>query len=108
MGPPVRIEIATDSRPDFMDSASAEDPRDISVSAVLLVCVEPSDPSSEFKVEARLCFDGVRRRKLTGLEGAVRPGLSEPDFVDEFDGPHKRPRNDVADFCTFKLELSFA
>src|SRR5207248_3043437 len=100
--------MAVDSCPDFSDSASPDEARDISVSAVLWVLVDDSEPSVEAMVDARLCFDGVRRRKLTGLDGADKPGLSETDLVDELEGPHSRPRNEVADFCTFAFDDSFS
>lgn len=50
-------------------------------------------PSMEFSVDATLCFEGDRLRKLTGREGAVRPGLKFTDLVDEFEPAHSRPKN---------------
>ena len=100
--------MAMDPCPDFIDSASPFEAREISVMAVLCVAAEASDSAVELSVEARLCLDAERLRKLTGREGAERPGLSETDLVEELDGPHKRPRNDVADFWTCCLDESFS
>jgi hypothetical protein len=49
-------------------------------------------PSIEFNVDAMLCFDGDLRKKLTGRDGAVKPGLKFIDLVDEFETAHKRPK----------------
>jgi hypothetical protein len=67
-----------------------------SVEELSMLSVPP--PSIELNVEAMLFFEGDRRRKLTGREGAVRPGLTLRfiDFVEEFDPAHNRPRNLVA------------
>ena len=80
----------------------------MSVKAVLWVMADESDSAVEFNVEARLCLEGVLLRKLTGREGADRPGLKDTDFVDELEGPHRRPRNEVADLLTCCLADSFS
>ena len=69
----------------------------VSVGAVLVLLSDP--PSKEFNVEAMLCLEGVRRRKLTGLDGADKPGLSVTDLVDEVDPAQNLPRNREAAAC---------
>src|SRR5690242_1820129 len=100
--------MATDACPDLIDIVSACEAREMSVKDVLWVAADVSDSAVEFNVEARLCFDGVLLRKLTGREGADRPGLRDTDFVDELEGPHRRPKNDVADLLTCCLADSFS
>jgi hypothetical protein len=80
----------------------ADESRDTLVASVdvLNVLSEPP-PSIEFKVDAILCFDGVRRKKLTGREGAVRPGLRLADFGNPLEPAHNRPRNRDAAEPTF-------
>lgn len=48
----------------------------------------------ELRVDAMLCLDGVRRRKLEGRDGAVTDRLDVGDvtFGDELDPVMKRPR----------------
>ena len=71
-----------------------EESREIDVASVEeLIMLSDPPPSIEFKVEAILCFEGERFKKLEGRAGAVRPGLRLVDLVDEFELVHKRPRN---------------
>jgi hypothetical protein len=62
-----------------------------SVEAELTVLSEP--PSVEFRVDAILCFDVDRRRKLAGRVGALRPGLKFAGLVEALDTDQSRPRN---------------
>ncbi len=71
-----------------------EESRDIvvaSVEAELRMLSDP--PSTEFNVDAMLCFELDLRRKLTGRDGALRPGLKFADFVEELEPDQRRPRN---------------
>jgi hypothetical protein len=80
-------------------TSALEESRDILVASVEelnMLSVPP--PSVELRVEAMLFFEGDRRKKLAGREGAARPGLTLrlTDLVEEFDPAHNRPRNLVA------------
>src|SRR5947209_6644090 len=78
-----------------MDELSVfEESRDTVVAAVepeLMMLSEP--PSTEFNVDAMLCFEFDLRRKLTGRAGALRPGLRFADLVEEDVPDQRRPRN---------------
>jgi hypothetical protein len=87
-------------RIDEVDEPSVfDESRDTLVASVdVLNMLSDPPPSIEFSVDAMLCFDGDRRKKLTGREGAVRPGLRLAGFVNPFEPAHNRPRNrDAAD-----------
>lgn len=51
--------------------------------------------SMELSVDAILCFEGVRRRKLEGRDRSVtaRLEVGEVDFAEELEPVQKRPRN---------------
>lgn len=51
--------------------------------------------SMELRVEAILCLEGVRRRKLEGREDAATPRLEvgEVNFANEAEPAQNRPRN---------------
>lgn len=54
--------------------------------------------SIEFSVDARLCFEALRRSMLSGLAGAVFPGLRLVDLGDRLvvEVAQIRPRNRLA------------
>ncbi len=85
---------------DFIGVQSADGCLDSGVASVGAVLVLLSDPpSNEFNVDAILCLEGVRRRKLTGLDGADKPEVSVADLVDELEPAQNRPRNLEAAAC---------
>jgi hypothetical protein len=72
-----------------------EESLDIVVASVEVELVTLAELASiEFKVDARLCFDALRRSILEGRAGALVPGLRFEDLL-LFDA-HMRPRKRLA------------
>ncbi len=89
-----RVDGSRIDEPSVLDESRDADVASVEVELKIL-----SVPlSAEFKVEAILCLEGDRRKKLVGRDVSVVPGLRFADFVDELDPAHNRPRNlDAAD-----------
>lgn len=79
------------------------DAEEASVGAVLASEVD----SSELRVDAMLCFDGVRRTAEEGVDwGTEGGGLRTKDLVGfEADPAHKRPKNLEATACNWGIEM---
>jgi hypothetical protein len=64
--------------------------------------------SIEFNVDAKLCFDVLRRSRLNGLNGAGRPGDKVPDLDEELFVVQRRPKKREAAVVTSAVLAALA
>ena len=78
-----------------MGVPSADGFLDMAVASVEAALACDSVLSIELSVDAILCFEGVRRRKLEGRDGSAtaRLEVGEITFADGLGPVQKRPRN---------------
>jgi hypothetical protein len=103
------VPTGVDSRLDA-SSSSREESREIieaSVEAELVTLAELA--SIEFRVDARLCFDALRRNMLSGRDVAPEPGLRVVvDLGAIADEAHIRPKNREAALVVSDVRLALA
>ncbi|KAK5624315.1 hypothetical protein RRF57_000031 [Xylaria bambusicola] len=101
--------VATGVDPRIEASSALDESREIvvaSVDAELKTLAELA--SIEFNVDAKLCFDVLRRNMLNGRRGADNPGDKVPDLGEEVLVVQRRPKKREAAVVTSAVLAALA